>query len=84
MEFKPGSIDHRKKVAEKYGFDEQEVIDLRKREFRMLCVGLEIGEKFGARKVIKEMKEISDAKKEEENKNYTSINEGENTDSKEE
>ena len=58
--FKPGSVEHRKKVAEKYGLDEQEVIDLPKKEFHILCVGLEIGEKYGARKVLDYMKEEHD------------------------
>ena len=56
----PGSIEHRKKVAEKYGFVEQEVIDLPKKEFHTLCVGLNVGEKYGARKILDYMKEEHD------------------------
>ena len=66
MDFKPGSIEHRKKVAAKYGFDEQEIIDMPKREFKNFCIGLEIGEKYGARKVIEEMKSIKEQQEKEE------------------
>lgn len=66
---KPESIEHRKRVAAKYGFDEQEIIDMPKREFKNFCIGLEVGEKYGARKVIdslkkeqeKELKELQNA-----------------------
>ena len=46
-EFKPGSIEHRKKVAEKYHLTEQEVIDMSEEKFMVFCTGLEIGEKYG-------------------------------------
>lgn len=35
-----GSIEHRKKVAEFYGLDTQEVVDLPKREFKTLVIGI--------------------------------------------
>lgn len=58
------SVEHRKKVAEKYGLDEQEIIDLPKDKFEILISGLEIGEKYGAKKVIDYIrKEFNDDKK---------------------
>ena len=48
----PGSIDHRKKVAEMYHLDEQEVLDLPKREFKNFCAGIKLGEQDGAKKML--------------------------------
>lgn len=39
-----GSINHRKSIAEFYDFNEQEVLDLPKREFKTLVIGLRKGE----------------------------------------
>lgn len=39
-----GSVYHRKAIAEIYDFDEQEVLDLPKREFKTLIIGLIKGE----------------------------------------
>lgn len=44
---KPGSIEHRKKVAEKYHMEPQEIIDMPEDKFKIFCTGLEIGEKYG-------------------------------------
>lgn len=49
-EFKPGSIDHRRKVAEKYHLTEQEIIDMPTDKFTIFCTGLSIGEKYGGLK----------------------------------
>lgn len=46
-EFKPGSIEHRKKVAEKYRIDAQEVLDMSYPKFEAFCTALKIGEKYG-------------------------------------
>lgn len=43
----PGSIEHRKKVAEKYHLTEQSVLDMPYDKFKSFCTGLEIGEKYG-------------------------------------
>ena len=66
MKVKPGSIEHRKSVAAKYHLLEQDVLDLKKREFEMLCIGLEQGEKYAARKL---MRYIEDQEKKEQEKN---------------
>lgn len=60
--FDPYSINHRKSVAEKYSLTEQEIIDMPRDKFEVFCTGLEIGEKYGARKIINYLKE--EAKKE--------------------
>lgn len=39
-----GTISHRKSIAEFYDFDEQEVLDLPRREFKTLVIGLRKGE----------------------------------------
>lgn len=39
-----GSIEHRKAIAELYDFNEQEVLDLPKKEFKTLVIGLIKGE----------------------------------------
>ena len=50
-------VEHRKKVAAKYNLAEQEIIDLPREKFEIFVSGLEIGEKFGAKKVIHHLKE---------------------------
>lgn len=42
-----GSIWHRKDVARYYKFDEQEVLDLPKREFKTLIIGIKRGNNEG-------------------------------------
>jgi hypothetical protein len=54
-DFVPGSVEHRKKVADMYHLDEQEVLDLPKREFKNFCAGIKIGEKSGAEKLVENM-----------------------------
>ena len=51
----PGSIEHRKKVAEKYNINEQEVIDMPAKNFEAFCVGLFTGEKHGANELLKNL-----------------------------
>lgn len=51
------SVEHRKKVAEKYNLDVQEIIDLPREKFEIFVSGLEIGEKYGAEKVITAIRE---------------------------
>ena len=51
-----GSIEHRKEVAAFYGLNEQEVVDLPKREFKTLVIGIIKGRiqgKFEASEDIK-------------------------------
>ena len=51
-----GSIDHRRELAGFYGLDEQEVLDLPKREFKTLVIGIIKGKlqgKFEATEDIK-------------------------------
>lgn len=57
-------IEHRKKVAEKYNLDEQEIIDLPREKFEIFVSGLEIGEKYGAKKVIDAIKADMEVKEE--------------------
>lgn len=45
------SIDHRKKLAKDMGLDEQEVLDLPKRELHTLWVGFEAGKKKAAAEI---------------------------------
>lgn len=42
-----GSVSHRKDIAKYYGFNEQEVLDLPKREFKTLIIGIIKGNKEG-------------------------------------
>ena len=52
-----GSIWHRKDVARYYKFDEQEVLDLPKREFKTLIIGIKRGNnegRFMAMELIKQ------------------------------
>lgn len=49
-------IEHRQKVAEKYNLDAQEIINMPREKFEVFCIGLEIGEKYGAEKVIAAIK----------------------------
>ena len=49
-------VEHRKKVAAKYNLAEQEIIDMPRDKFEVFVSGLEIGEKFGAKKVIEAIK----------------------------
>lgn len=65
-----GSVEHRKKVASKYGLDEQEIIDLPKDKFEIFISGLGIGEKYGAKKIIAYLE--NESKKHEEQENHTS------------
>lgn len=53
-------IEHRKKVAAKYNLAEQEIIDMPRDKFEIFVSGLEIGEKYGARKIINYLKEERD------------------------
>lgn len=57
---KPGSVKHREAVAIKYGLDAQEVIDLPKGKFEGLCMGLRIGEEYGAKKVMQKLAEYQE------------------------
>ena len=66
MKVKPGSIEHRKAIAKKYNFIEQEIIDLPEKMFEMLCTGLTEGEKYAARKL---MRYIEEQEKKEQEKN---------------
>lgn len=44
----PGSIEHRKKVIEKYHIEDgQKIIDMPYDKFEIFCTGLSIGEKYG-------------------------------------
>lgn len=63
------SIEWRKKTAAKYNLAEQEIIDLPRDKYEILIAGLEIGEKYGAKKVIEHVKKIMANESEEENKN---------------
>lgn len=56
------SVEHRKKVAEKYNLDVQEIIDIPRDKFKVFCTGLEIGEMYGAKKVIAAIKADMKAK----------------------
>lgn len=42
-----GSIEHRKELAEYFSLDQQEVLDLPKREFKTLIIGMIKGKQFG-------------------------------------
>ncbi len=47
-EFKPGSIEHRKKVIEKYHIEDgQKILDMPYDKFEIFCTGLAVGEKYG-------------------------------------
>ena len=48
------SIENRKKLAAEIGLDEQEVLDLPKREFHTLWVGFEAGKKKAAAEIKNE------------------------------
>lgn len=63
------SVEWRKKTAAKYNLAEQEIIDLPRDKYEILIAGLEIGEKYGAKKVIEHVKKILGNESEEENKN---------------
>jgi len=52
------SVEWRKKTAAKYNLDEQEIIDLPRDKYEILIAGLEIGEKYGAKKMIEHIKEV--------------------------
>ena len=50
-EFKPGSIEHRKKVIERYHIEDgQKILDMPYPKFEVFCIGLSIGEKYGGMK----------------------------------
>lgn len=58
------SVEYRKKIAAKYNINEQEVIDLSKRELEIFVAGLQYGEMHGAAKLaadIRRQMEINDA-----------------------
>ena len=68
-EVKPGSVKHREAVAIKYGLDVQEVIDLPKGKFEGLCMGLRIGEEYGAKKIMQKLAEYQEAENAKANNN---------------
>lgn len=63
------SVEWRKKTAAKYNLAEQEIIDLPRDKYEILIAGLEIGEKYGAKKVIEHLKKEMTTESEEENEN---------------
>ena len=58
---KPGSIKHREAVAIKYGLNVQEVIDLSSVKFEGFCMGLRVGEEYGAKKIMQKLAEYQEA-----------------------
>ena len=66
MKVKPGSIEHRKAIAKKYNFIEQEIIDLPEKMFEMLCTGLTEGENYAAKKLMRYIEEQEKKEKEKE------------------
>lgn len=52
-----GSVEHRKDIAIYYGFNEQEVLDLPKREFKTLIIGIIKGNMEGKFIAAEELKQ---------------------------
>ena len=61
------SIEYRKKVAAKYGIEEQEVIDMPKKEYDAFISGLYIGQKYGAAKLAADLRKQMEANEAEKN-----------------
>ena len=63
------SVEQRKKLAKKYNLDAQEIIDLPRDKYEIFISGLEIGEKYGASKIIEYLKSEYEKEKEVNNDN---------------
>lgn len=57
------SVEHRKKVAEKYNLEPQEIIDLPRDKFEIFVSGLEIGEKHAAHVLAEYLKKEEEYQK---------------------